>query len=284
MRNSISRAWMLVAISSVLVAIATAALPVAAQVAHSHSSVTSHISAARTPYTAEYHGTTVRLLADGTTITHEETEIVAIDAQGRRMSSTTSTTPAGDHSPFTHVFVFDPVAHTNTRWSIPGKQATVNTISTPGEHGCSTNSMGSRAFGVTSTTRGAHTRPVVENLGTASIQGLEARGTRTTTTIPAGTIGNESPLTSISERWTAVNVGLNGLIVREIVDDPQMGKWTKELTSIDQSDPDPSIFQPPSNYEIVTEVVTRNSSGGACPGEAPSEAAPETTTEATTPK
>jgi hypothetical protein len=85
---------------------------------------------------------------------------------------------------------------------------------------------------------------------------------------------------STTERWTALTVGLNGLIVREIIDDPQMGKWTKELTSIDQSDPDPSVFQPPSNYEIVTEVVTRGTSGGACPAEGTSEAPAEKTSEA----
>ena len=276
MRGNTSKTW-------ILVAVAALALPAAAQVrSRTGTTAVNRVSAKKTPYTAEYHATSVRLLADGTTITHEETEIQALDSQGRRMNSTTSTMPTGNQTPITHVFVFDPVAHTNAHWSSPGKQATVSTTSATGGRGCtaSTSPMESRPFGVTSTARGAHTKPAVENLGTASIQGLEAHGTRTTTTIPAGTIGNEAPLVSVTERWTALTVGLNGLIVREIIDDPQMGKWTKELTSIDQSDPDPSVFQPPSNYEIVTEVVTRDASGGACPAEA----MPEKTSEATTSK
>jgi hypothetical protein len=270
-----------------LVAVAALALPAVAQVrSRTGTTAVNRVSAKKTPYTAEYHGTSVRLLADGTTITHEETEVVALDSQGRRMNSTTSTMPTGNQTPITHVSVFDPVAHTNAHWSSPGKQATVSTMSATGGHGCSTSTspMESRPFGVTSHVRSEHTKPTVENLGTASIQGLEARGTRTTTTIPAGTIGNEAPLVSITERWTALTVGLNGLMVREIIGDPQMGKWTKELTSIDQSDPDQSVFQPPSNYEVVTEVVTRGASGGECPAEATSGATPEKTSEATTAK
>lgn len=267
MRKNISRVWMLVVVAGL-------ALPVAAQVARSRTGTATinHVSAAKTPYTAEYHGTSVRTLADGTTITHEETEIQALDSQGRRMNSTTSTTPTGNHTPITHVFVFDPVAHTSTRWSSPGKQATVSTMSGNGEHGCSASTMESRPLGVTAPARGAHTRPRVENLGMASVQGVEARGTRTTTTIPAGAVGNEAPLVSTTERWTAIAVGLNGLMVRQTIDDPQSGKWTKELTSIEQSDPDPAVFQPPSGYEIVTETVTRGGSGGACPTEATVEA------------
>ncbi|MFZ0480502.1 MAG: hypothetical protein WAL71_15280 [Terriglobales bacterium] len=276
MRRNISKAWMLVVVAAL-------ALPVAAQVrSRAGTTTVNRVSAKKTPYTAEYHGTSVRILADGSTITREETEIVALDSQGRRMNSTTSTTSTGKQAPITHVFVFDPVAHTNTRWSSPGKQATVSTTSETGARGCSTSTstIESRPFGMTSPARGAHTKPTVENLGTASIQGVEARGTRSTTTIPAGTVGNDAPLVSTTERWTALTVGLNGLIVREIIDDPQMGKWTKELTSIDQSDPDPSVFQPPSNYEIVTEVVTRGTSGGACPAEGTSEAPAEKTSEA----
>jgi len=90
---------------------------------------------------------------------------------------------------------------------------------------------------------------------------VESRGRRYTTTIPAGAAGNDAPLVSTSEIWTALAVGLNGLLVRDVRDDPRSGKTTKELTNLSQSDPDPATFQPPDGYEIVT----KESSG--CQGE-----------------
>ncbi len=114
-------------------------------------------------------------------------------------------------------------------------------------------------------TSGPKSKTTSENLGTASIAGIEARGRRYTTTTPAGAAGNDAPLVSTSERWTALTVGLDGLVVRDITDDPRRGKSTRELTSLTQGDPDPATFQPPDGYEIVT----KDSSG--CQDEAPAE-------------
>ena len=40
-----------------------------------------------------------------------------------------------------------------------------------------------------------------EALGKQNIEGVEAEGTRSTVTIPAGKIGNELPIDIVSERW-----------------------------------------------------------------------------------
>jgi len=242
-----------------LAAVAALALPIAAQVrSHTSTATTSHVTAARTPYTAEYKITQVQTLADGTTITRDTTESTAVDSQGKRMTAS-ATTASESQTPKTEFNVFDPVARTSTRWSVPGKKATVRQI---GEgHGCSS---ATESAHVHSLTRSPHERPVVEQLGTASIQGIEARGTRTITTIPAGEVGNDAPLVRTSEVWSAIAVGLKGLLVREITDDPRSGKWDRELTSISQSDPDPSLFQPPDGYEIVKA----DASDAGCPTEA----------------
>jgi hypothetical protein len=242
----------------------------ASQVARSHTPVTTetHVRAAKTPYTAEYKITHVQALADGTTITRETTEVKALDSQGRRMTATTIT--SGDRAPATHVIVYDPVARTQTTWHSPGKIAHVFKMSTPGaEHTCSTIMRDDVPVA-----SGPKSKMTSENLGTASIQGVEARGRRYTTTIPAGAAGNDVPLVSTSEMWTALTVGLNGLLVRDIRDDPRSGKTTRELTSLSQNDPDPTTCQPPDGYEIVT----KDSSG--CQGETTT----ETMTEATTSK
>jgi len=236
------RSWMLVAVAGL-------ALPVAGQVTRSRTgTTTTHIAPAKTPYTAEFKTTNVQTLADGTTITHESTEVRAVDSQGRTMTSTT--TPAStDHAPVIYTSVFDPVARTLTHWTSPGKRATVRPT---GEgHGCSPIATEADSSISRPLPRAPHERPRVEQLGTASVQGVEARGVRTTTTIPAGAVGNDEPLVRTSETWSALTVGLKGLVVREIVDDPRSGKWTKELTNIDQSEPDAAVFQPPAGYEIV---------------------------------
>jgi hypothetical protein len=212
------------------------------------------VTAAKTPYTAEYKITSVQTLADGNVITREDTEVTALDPQGRQMHQMT-TTRAKDQTPVVNTNVFDPVAKTDTHWSSLGKQATVRTLSSGAGHGCATEARS----GAPAT---PHTKPVIEKLGMASIQGVEARGTRTTNAIPAGEVGNEASLVTTTERWTAVTVGLKGLVVREITDDPRWGKWTKELTNISQEDPDPALFQPPAGYEIVTKESSHD-----CPAE-----------------
>lgn len=93
----------------------------------------------------------------------------------------------------------------------------------------------------------------MEDLGTETIAGIEARGRRTVTTTPAGAIGNNEPLVRTSEMWTAVAPGLRGLVASQVSDDPQSGKTDKELVNLNQSEPDPSVFEPPAEYEIVSK-------------------------------
>lgn len=209
-------------------------------------STETNVRAAKAPYTAEYKIMHVQTLADGTTITQETTEVTALDAQGRRMSSTT--TASGDHAPVTRFMVYDPVARTQTFWNSSRKVANVHQMSQPGEHHCP--NIPTDNVSVLSSPKASTTS---ENLGTESIQGIETRGRRYTTTIPAGEAGNDAPLVSTFERWTALTVGLNGLVVREIRDNPRQGKATKELTNLTRGDPDPASFQPPEGYEIVNK-------------------------------
>jgi hypothetical protein len=237
----------------------------ASQVTRSHTEA--NLQAAKTPYTAEYKITQLQALADGTTITRETTEVKALDSQGRRMTATTTT--SADRPPITHVMVYDPGARTQTFWHSPGKVAHVLQMSPAAEHHCQTITRDD-----VSVASGPKAKYTSEDMGTESIQGIEARGRRHTTTIPAGAMGNDAPLVSTSEIWTALTVGLNGLLVRETRNDPRQGKTTRELMNLTPGDPDPATFQPPEGYEIVT----KDSSG--CQDQAPA----ETTSRPTTPK
>jgi hypothetical protein len=92
----------------------------------------------------------------------------------------------------------------------------------------------------------------MEDLGTATIQGVEARGQRWTTITPVGQIGNDRELVSTNEVWAAVNLGIP---MREVNDSPQGGKTTTEVVRLDLSEPPLSTFQPPEGYEVVIEEL-----------------------------
>ena len=88
-----------------------------------------------------------------------------------------------------------------------------------------------------------------EQLGTQNFEGVDAEGTRTTTTIPAGAIGNEQPILIVYERWYSKDLKM---IVYSKHSDPRFGEQTYRLTNINRSEPDPSLFQPPPGFKVVS--------------------------------
>jgi hypothetical protein len=86
-----------------------------------------------------------------------------------------------------------------------------------------------------------------EDLGQRVIEGLTAKGTRTTTEIAAGAIGNELPITVIGEEW--VSVDLKVLVMTRHAD-PRTGETTYRLTGIVRGEPDASLFEPPAGVSV----------------------------------
>lgn len=86
-----------------------------------------------------------------------------------------------------------------------------------------------------------------EPLGRQSFDGVEAEGTRTTVTIPAGQIGNDLPINIVSEQWHSPELQL---LVMTKHSDPRTGETTYRLTNINRAEPDQSLFQVPSDYTI----------------------------------
>jgi hypothetical protein len=96
-------------------------------------------------------------------------------------------------------------------------------------------------------TGGPNANEKKEDLGKQTIEGVEAEGTRTTVTIPAGEIGNERPIEIVSERWYSPELQL---VVMTRHTDPRMGETTYKLTNINRSEPAKSLFEVPSDYTI----------------------------------
>src|SRR5579862_775549 len=89
-----------------------------------------------------------------------------------------------------------------------------------------------------------------ENLGDQTIEGIHATGTRVTTTIAAGKMGNEQPMQVTSERWYSPE--LKATIMTKH-NDPWAGELKTQFTNVNTSEPDPSLFSIPSDYKIVDE-------------------------------
>lgn len=88
-----------------------------------------------------------------------------------------------------------------------------------------------------------------QSLGTKMVNGVEAEGTQTTVVIPAGSIGNQQAITTVSQRWYSPELQIDVMTERN---DPRFGDTTYQLTNIQQADPSPSLFQVPSDYTLQT--------------------------------
>ncbi len=86
-----------------------------------------------------------------------------------------------------------------------------------------------------------------EDLGEQRIEGVMAKGVRQIDIIPAGAVGNEQPIESITEIWTAESIGMPVLFRRT---DPMMGEITSRTTNLSLEEPDPDLFVVPADYTI----------------------------------
>ena len=91
-------------------------------------------------------------------------------------------------------------------------------------------------------------KATTEDLGTQTMEGVQVTGVRTTRTIPAGEIGNDQPISIVTEVWTSPDLKA---IVYSKRTDPRMGEQTFQLTNIVRNEPDASLFTVPADFKIV---------------------------------
>jgi hypothetical protein len=87
-----------------------------------------------------------------------------------------------------------------------------------------------------------------ESLGKQMIEGVQADGTRSTITIPAGKEGNDQPFDIVSESWYSADMQMT---VMSKHSDPRTGDNVYRLTNINRSEPDSSLFAPPPDFSVV---------------------------------
>ena len=95
--------------------------------------------------------------------------------------------------------------------------------------------------------RGAAGEPE-ERLSPRVIEGVRVEGTRRTSTIAAGAIGNERAIVTTTEEWTSPE--LKVLVLSEH-SDPRTGTSTYKLVNLKRTEPAASLFQIPADYTIT---------------------------------
>lgn len=86
-----------------------------------------------------------------------------------------------------------------------------------------------------------------ESLGTQSISGVNAEGTRITRTIAAGQIGNDKPIQIVFERWYSGDLQM---VVKSTRTDPRFGTTTYALTNVQRTEPAAALFTVPADFTI----------------------------------
>lgn len=93
----------------------------------------------------------------------------------------------------------------------------------------------------------AASKVTTEALGSRMIEGVMAEGTRSTSTIAAGAIGNILPIDVVTERWYSRDLQMAVLITRK---DPRSGESVYRLRNIVRTEPPPDLFTIPSDFQV----------------------------------
>jgi hypothetical protein len=209
------------------------------------------------PYKAQVATETTRTLSDGSHITQNTTAMVARDSEGR----TVRTEKLGTGSTITTIF--DPVAEKHIDYVSDQKIAHVLPLPSPSGSSSEPMAIGGAFSGFTAgpgssaagffasrailSQPGSKVNTTTQSLGTKTIDGIEVTGTRSSSTIPTGEIGNEKDLTTIREEWYSPVLKL---VIQSSQTDPRFGQTTNSLTDIQQGPPDETLFQAPPDYKI----------------------------------
>jgi hypothetical protein len=183
-----------------------------------------------------------RTLEDGSTVIVSGLSNLARDSAGRMYRERRSFVPANSNQQnrLNEIMIFDPVARTQTHCTVATRQCVVSNYRPRTQ--VNLQPVGSFANGTRYLTR--------EEVGQDSIGGIDVQGTRETTTINAGSVGNDRPLATTREFWYAASIHTNVLVTRT---DPREGKQVIRLTDLSLSEPDPHTFDIPEGYTVADQ-------------------------------
>src|SRR6266481_8345187 len=201
------------------------------------------------PFSAVATSETTQTLADGNHINRKTQTNLYRDSLGRFRKEVTlqAIGPlAASGQPHSFIEISDPVAGTN--YVLEPEQKIARQM--PGPIGMQIRTKGGPGGGnvfYRDFKESKEAEAKTESLGIETVGGVNAEGTRTTRTIAAGEIGNEKPITIISERWYSPDMQME---VKSTHSDPRFGNTTYTLTNIQRTEPAATLFAVPAGYSI----------------------------------
>jgi hypothetical protein len=194
------------------------------------------------PFSAVAVAESKQTLADGTVISHKVQSNLFRDAQGRFRREVTlpAIGPlATSGTPKSFVMIHDPVAQTG--FILEPDQKVARKLPAHGKGGPGADAAGDKKQ------QPEDSNVKKESLGTQTINGVSAEGTRYTRTIPAGQIGNDKPVTIVKEEWYSPDLQM---VVQSKHSDPFMGDTTYSVTGIQRTAPSATLFAVPADYTV----------------------------------
>jgi hypothetical protein len=229
------------------------------------------------PYSATITNESIQTLADGNRLVQTSTGSTARDSQGRTRQDTVLP-PIGNLSAANAphlIFIHDPIAQTSYTLNLTEKTAQKMPALPP--LGGGTAGVGGTVVAMKVEGNGAPLPPPdamattmdapgpeiffekhlitsgqdqvnTEDLGSQTMEGVVVNGVRMTHTIPAGQIGNDLPITIVTEVWTSPALKT---VVYSKRSDPRLGDQTFRLTNMVRTEPNPGLFTVPADFKIV---------------------------------
>jgi hypothetical protein len=210
-------------------------------------------SVAGCPFSAIVEITQTQTLGDGS---HIVTRIKALsyrDTAGRIRYESTNITDPDKHAQedLTLIEIYDPVARFSYSIMPARSKAWRSNLNAPAPTiGEQAPHLSTRDPIFTQSGQEPGSKTVVENLGSRRMQGILVTGTKTTATIPVGAQDNDRELTIVTESWFSTDLGF--ALLRKTID-PRTHDSEMRVTSLEQSEPDPTLFQVPAGYKIIDQ-------------------------------
>lgn len=207
------------------------------------------------PFTATATTQTTQVLPNGTHINRTSAGAVYRDSQGRTRREETvgavGPLASSGSSSRQMVFIHDPVA--SSAYVLNPGNKTARKMSFTGRRGPGSQTGQEATEAVPGAAPNRHApfggSVKTESLGTQVIEGVEVEGTRHTMTIPAGAIGNDQAIQSVSERWYSTELQV---VVKSVHTDPRFGQTVYQLTNIRRGEQPSTLFEVPADYTATT--------------------------------
>jgi hypothetical protein len=90
-----------------------------------------------------------------------------------------------------------------------------------------------------------------EPLGSQTVEGVFADGTRSTITYPVGMMGNDREFTVVTENWMSPDLKIQ---ILSKTNDPRSGENTFRIDNLSRTPPDAMLFAIPPDYTVVDEA------------------------------